>query len=81
MRFHLFSSDTRKARKNHDCIWCREDILTGETYQDERSVYDGNIQRHRWHPECQKASFEYFREAWGPEFDRHAFKRGTTEEA
>ena len=52
MSFHLFSSDSRKARKQHRCIWCGQAIIPGDTYVDERSVYDGSIQRHRWHPEC-----------------------------
>lgn len=52
MSFHLFSIDSRKARKQHRCIWCGQAINKGDTYVDERSVYDGSIQRHRWHPEC-----------------------------
>lgn len=55
MSYTLFENPTRKARKQHKCIWCAEWIEEGTTYIDERSVYDGNIQRHRWHPECQVA--------------------------
>lgn len=50
--YHLFSLVTRTAKKPHRCIWCGEGIAAGESYQDERSVYDGAHQTHRWHPEC-----------------------------
>lgn len=53
-----FSLTSRKARKPHRCIWCGHKITIGEKYLDERSLYDGNIQRHRWHPECSEASAE-----------------------
>lgn len=81
MSYTLFSDFVRKARKPHKCIWCREPIALGETYHDERSVYDGNIQRHRWHPECQIAAHKFFREEHQDDFMAHSFKRGTLEEA
>ena len=52
MTYHLFSDTVRRAAKQHRCIWCGQAINKGDTYVDERSVYDGSIQRHRWHPEC-----------------------------
>ena len=52
MSYTLLSEATRIARKQHRCIWCGEAIAPGEKYRDERSVYDGELQRHRWHPEC-----------------------------
>ena len=62
MSYTLFEMPERVAlRKAHRCIWCGQTIAIGEKYLDERSVYDGNIQRHRWHPECQAvAQKEYF---------------------
>ena len=75
MSFTLFEKPVRKARIQHRCIWCGQPILIGERYLDERSVYDGYIQRHRWHPECDAGSTEYFRE--GEEtFDAHENERG-----
>ena len=68
MSYTLFSSDVRTAKKAHTCIWCGQKILVGEKYTDERSVYDGNIQRHRWHPECHADSVKYFRESGEEEF-------------
>lgn len=50
--YHLFSMTERTAAKRHQCIWCGEFIPTGSKYQDERSVYDGQHQHHRWHVEC-----------------------------
>lgn len=80
MSYTLFEDRVRKARKPHRCIWCPELIAKGETYHDERSVYDGNIQRHRWHPECQTAAHKFFRESCGEDFMAHSCKRGTCEE-
>lgn len=53
MSYTLLSRNTRTAQKQHRCIWCGEDILPGESYVDERSVFDGDFQKHRWHPECE----------------------------
>lgn len=74
MSFTLFDKTVRKAAKAHRCIWCGQRIEVGATYMDERSVYDGNIQRHRWHPECDKAASEYF-QSGEEEFDPHQNER------
>lgn len=78
MSYTLFSLIDRRAAKNHRCIWCGEEIERGERYRDERSVYDGNIQRHRWHPECQVDSENYFRESGEEEFDPYENERPLT---
>jgi len=75
MSYHLFSVVTRKARKPHACIWCGQKIIPGEIYSDERSVYDGSIQRHRWHPECQERSWEIFRKEGEEEFSAYENRR------
>lgn len=68
MSYALFDNAQRTARKPHVCIWCAELIAPGFKYFDERSVYDGHIQRHRWHPECQNASHEWCRKTGEVEF-------------
>ena len=68
MSFTLFEKVPRKAHKAHRCIWCGQAIAVADPYLDERSVYDGNVQRHRWHPECDKAALDYFRESHEEEF-------------
>lgn len=55
MSFTLLSEAERTARKAHRCIWCWESIRVGDRYLDERSIYDGNMQRNRFHPECHDA--------------------------
>lgn len=40
------------ARKDHKCIWCGQAIPKGTEYIAERSVFDGEMQNHHWHPEC-----------------------------
>ena len=74
MSYALLSATTPKARKEHRCIWCGQKILIGETYRHERSVYDGDMQNHKWHLECDKASAEYFAEN-GEEFDPYDNER------
>jgi hypothetical protein len=79
--YALLSENTRKARKEHRCIWCPEKILKGESYLDERSVYDGAMQNHHWHPECRSAASKFFYETCEEEFMAHECKRGTSEPA
>lgn len=62
MGYTLIHETTQKAAKRYVCIWCGESILPGNTYVREFSVYDGDTQKHKWHPECRGASEEYFRE-------------------
>ncbi len=67
MSYHLLSE--RKvvaARKQHRCIWCGQAINVGEPYTYERSVYDGQMQTHHWHPECLPAAQAEMRE-WNDE--------------
>jgi hypothetical protein len=54
MSYTLLSSTSPKARKDHKCIWCGEAIPKGEKYTHEKSVYDGEMQDHKWHDECLK---------------------------
>lgn len=61
MSYTLFEAPTRKAAKPHTCIWCGQPINVLDAYIDERSVYDHQIQRHRWHPECYDEAGEYFK--------------------
>jgi hypothetical protein len=77
MSYQLISESKPKARKEHACIWCNEKILKGETYIHEVSKYEGDLQNHHWHPECQTACEKFFKE-WGEwEFPPGEFKRGT----
>lgn len=75
MSYTLFSETTRKARKKHRCIWCGESIPVGEVYVDERSVYDGCIQRHRWHPECLAGARAEWNAGGDTEFEAHQNER------
>jgi hypothetical protein len=72
---------TPVARKPYDCIWCREKIKRGEKHDHQISVFDGNLQDQRWHPECLAAMHRDYAEHHEEEFTPHGFKRGTNEEA
>lgn len=80
MSYALLSEIERTACKAHRCIWCPEKINAGEKYLHEKSVYEGDMQDHKWHHECRKAS-ELFFKTEGPEWEPHEFQRGTIEEA
>lgn len=69
--YHLLSMVARTAAKPHRCIWCGEYIEKGERYQDERSVFDGHMQHHRWHPECLEDAQEGWRAGDDAEFIPH----------
>jgi len=60
MSYTLLGETTRTAKKSHKCIWCGQQIATGEKYIHEKSVYDHQMQNHKWHPECKDAANEYF---------------------
>ena len=61
MIYSLLSETWPIAKKRHRCIWCGEPILTGDKYLREKSVFDGHMQNHAWHPECDEDSKDYFR--------------------
>ncbi len=56
MSYKLISMVEHKARKSHQCIWCAEAIAAGTRYLRERSIFDGEPQNHKWHPECKDAA-------------------------
>ena len=66
MGYTLLCETTRTARKPHRCIWCWTRIEVGTQYIDERSVNDGDMQHHKWHPECNAAMIEEANEEGGP---------------
>ena len=52
MSYCLLSETAVRAQKPYRCIWCDQRIEKGERYVRECSIYDGDIQNHKWHPEC-----------------------------
>ena len=52
MSYRLLSETYRKARKRYRCVWCGQSIAEGESHIHEASIYEGEFQSHRWHPEC-----------------------------
>jgi hypothetical protein len=63
------------------CIWCREIIAAGEKHVHEVSIFDKELQDHRWHFECFRAMQNDYVEHHEEEFPAHSFKRGTNQEA
>ena len=66
-----------QARKQHGCIWCPEPIAVGERYKRQASVYCGDFQSNKYHPECWDAMVQEQTE-WPdePEFEAHSHERG-----
>lgn len=69
MSYNLISSEVRKARKPHRCIWCGQPIAIGESYRHERSTFNGDFQVQDWHPECDNAFAEELRYEGGGEME------------
>ena len=69
MNFVLLKMSKHVANKNHTCIWCGESILSGERYQREVSVFEGQWQFHKWHPECEEAAQKEFKATKEYDFD------------
>lgn len=42
----------RRARNNHQCTYCAEDIRAGDRYTHQTGVYDGRWYENKMHPEC-----------------------------
>ena len=80
MSYTLLSETVRKARKKHRCIWCGESINVSFTYVDERSVFDGAMQRHRWHPECLDSAREGWQSGDDEEFIAYSHERPSADE-
>lgn len=55
MSYTLLSETFPTAHKDHRCIWCGQPIPIGTTHRHERSIFQGEFQNHRWHPECNEA--------------------------
>ena len=70
MSYTLISERSQRASKRYQCIWCGESILPGQLYVREFSTFEGDVQKHKWHPECRSASELYFREV-DNEFSPH----------
>lgn len=45
-------TETRKARKQHRCTYCAEQIEVGEKYYRWMSVNEGKAFTNKMHPEC-----------------------------
>jgi len=48
----------KKSRKIYQCEWCATTISLEESYMSRTYVYEGEIDRDRWHVECWDASAE-----------------------
>lgn len=52
MNYALVRETRPIARKEHQCIWCGQQIVKGSRYVAEYSKFDGEMQNHHWHEEC-----------------------------
>ena len=76
----IFRHNKQKAKKEHKCSWCGEQIEIGETYYYQAGTYYGDFQVTKLHEDCDaacsEASYKYGMEDYEP----YSYKRGTTEE-
>lgn len=80
MSWETLNATWRKARKEHECVWCGETIVKGERYLDETGLMDGDFINQKWHKECSDASNRHWKEYHEDDFDPYSFKRGSIEE-
>lgn len=56
--WEIISSELRKARKPHKCIWCGQSIEIGARYRYERVRGPDGMDFNPWHLECDEAHRE-----------------------
>lgn len=67
----------RKARKDHRCSYCGEQIHSGEYYEFQSGVWEGRWFNSHMHPEC----FEEMCESGEGEYDLYVNERPKNEGA
>lgn len=75
----LLTSEMRKARKVHQCIWCGEMVHAGEQYRYYSIVFEGELQSNHMHPECFAACNEELLDSRENEFTPYEHERPDTE--
>ncbi len=66
--WEIISSELRKARKPHKCIWCGQAVVAGSTYRYERVRGPDGMDFNHWHLECDEAHREICRRYGDDEF-------------
>ena len=55
----LIASETRKARKEHQCSLCSDPIRPGDTYIREFAIYDDEPTWQAMHGDCRYGGYPY----------------------
>jgi len=75
MSWEVISSELRKARKPHKCIWCGQAIEPGIQYRYERVRGPDGMDFNPWHLECDEAHREGCRRDGDDEFSPYDNER------
>ena len=54
----------RKARKIHRCTECRQLILPGQQYLEERTLWEGRVEVHKTCGTCENIRDNFFKSGW-----------------
>lgn len=82
MSYTLIGETAQKAKKEHRCTWCGQQIPVGESYVRRRGVFEGEPQVDKFHPECDERSAEICAEEGGQfEFSPFENDRPSTSDA
>lgn len=77
--YYEFKNKVVVCRKDHQCSWCGEMILTGEEAQNRRYIWEAQFVLSWEHPECYEAmttlGWRDAQDGWMP----GDYKRGSTE--
>lgn len=76
MSFTLIGESKQHARKEHKCTWCGQPIPVGTEYRRVRGIFEGDPQISKFHPECDEAATEDYRQ-WGEGFMPYENERPT----
>jgi hypothetical protein len=69
MSYTELKHETHKAKKQHQCIWCGQMILIGDSYVYTTGTYMGDFQTHHFHPECENACIDELNDMHAEEFE------------
>ncbi len=77
MSFHT-ERHVKQSRKQRKCDWCWEVIAKGGPYVSVFGVFEGDVYKSKYHPECNNAVYRWVEanRAWGEPLCQDRMNRG-----
>lgn len=82
MSRYISSAHIKKLRQSIACVWCGEACKKGQSAFNHVYLEDGEFYRNHFHPECDTARQQYFKESrkaghYENQFNPYEFARGS----